>query len=257
MPVNLKKGLGFIHIPRNGGTTVEHLMGVHENRPDWGLGSKNLNRSGDLEYLIGSDTQHLSHADMVDLLGDKGLSLYWFAVIRNPKDRLISVICYMLGRPDALTSKKKLLGSFRTIIKLWLRFYMGNLRSSLFHFRSQRQVSIHDPIIQHLMPQQMYLDLNFSDLKNSETDVSLYPFEEISRISQHVEGLDTELPGTDIPNKSNKKPAPNQFNLKLIRWFSAIFYRKDYQLYHNTLQNWKAKGEPLKLTQYLKIGSSN
>ena len=251
MPVNLRKGLGFIHIPRNGGTTVEHLMGVHVNRPDWGMGSKNLNSSGDLEYLIGSDTQHLSHADMIDLLGDKGRSLYWFAIVRNPQDRLVSVICYMLNRPTALTSRKKLLGSFRTIIRLWFRFYFGKLRSGLFQFRQRRQIDIHTPIIQHLMPQQMYLDLELSELNKGDTEVYLYPFEEISRIGHHIQDLDDELSGSNIPNKSKDKPTPNSFNLKLIRWFTTIFYRKDRELHRKTLEHWKSEGEPLKLSNFL------
>ncbi|WP_340106386.1 hypothetical protein [Rhodohalobacter sp. 8-1] len=249
MPVHLEKGLGFVHIPRNGGTYVEHLMGVHKKRPDWGLGSKNLNRSADLEFLIGSDTQHLSYADMLDLLGEKGLSLKWFAIIRNPQERLISVICYMLNRPGALTSKKRLLGSFRTIFKLWLKFYFKNIGSGLLHLRGNRQVNIYSPVIQHLMPQHLYLNLEGSEIKGPLPDVDLYPFQEISRIGDHVQGLDSEIAGGKIPNKSKEKPSPDEFNLKLIRWFTLLFYRKDWKLYHKTLDRWEKTGEPLKVAQ--------
>lgn len=247
MPVHIENGLGFIHIPRNGGTYVEHLMGVHKKRPNWGLGSKNLNRSADLEFLIGSDTQHLSYADMLDLLGEKGLSLKWFAIIRNPQERLISVICYMLNRPAALTSRKKLLGCFRTILKLWFKFYFKNIGTSLFHLRGNRQINIYPPIIQHLMPQYSYLDIKAGEIKGPSPEIELYPFGEISRIGTHLPGLDSDITVDKIPNKSKEKPSPNEFNLKLIRWFTLMFYRKDWKLYHNTLTHWEETGKPLKL----------
>ncbi|MEI9932241.1 MAG: sulfotransferase family 2 domain-containing protein [Rhizomicrobium sp.] len=70
----------FVHIPRTGGTTVEHWMR--------GLGDLKL-FSYSTPRFSKITPQHLRYADICELLGD-GYFDYSFAIVRNPFDRLAS-----------------------------------------------------------------------------------------------------------------------------------------------------------------------
>jgi hypothetical protein len=70
----------FVHIPRTGGTTVEHWMRE--------LGDLRL-FSYSLPHFSKVTPQHLRYADICELLGD-GYFDYAFTVVRNPFDRLAS-----------------------------------------------------------------------------------------------------------------------------------------------------------------------
>jgi hypothetical protein len=108
MPINPEKHLAFIHIPKTGGTFIEHAMGIHAERPDSGFGG-NYNHTADFHFLFGRNLQHLGFEDLNDLLGNASGKYYWFSVIRNPQDRLVSIICHSLNAPEAMTSVARLL----------------------------------------------------------------------------------------------------------------------------------------------------
>lgn len=246
MPININKGIGFIHIPRNGGTTVEHLMGVHKDRPLSGFG-ENHNHKVDLKFLFGKNLQHLGFFDLLDLTDQENRNLRWFSIIRYPEERFISFLCYMLQRPEALKSTKKMLGAFRTIVLIWCKHYFKKFKSHLLSLNSGRQVEIYSPHVQHLMPQRTYFCYGYSYKKRPAPEIELYPFTEIGSISTHIEELDTPLPIDKIPNRSALKPTPTPFNKFLIRLFTKIFYRKDYKLYKKVHHHWQSTGSPLRL----------
>ena len=247
MPVHIENKLGFVHIPRNGGTFIEHLMGIHNDRPLSGFG-ENHNHSGDLNYLFGSNIQHLGYADMLNLLGNKAEELKWFAVIRNPEERFISILCYMMKCPLALTSLKKMLGCLRNIMKLWISFYYKNSIIHLLSPRGGRQVNVYEPHVQHLLPQNRYLRIETIKKTRTIPPVEIYPFQEINNLHLYIPGLDSEILGDKIPNKSGEKPLPKAYIQKIISVLTHVFYRKDWHLYNEASRHWNETGEPLVLT---------
>lgn len=247
MPVNPERKLAFIHIPRNGGTTIEHLMGVHSSRIKSGFG-KNYNHTADLEFLFGNNLQHLGLFDILDLTKGSDHDYYWFSMIRCPEQRFISFICYMLKRPEALLSTKKFLGVIRTIFRIWFSFCLLKLRRGFFSIRSGRQVSVYSPHIQHLMPQTTYFRFGYSNNEKDVPDIDLYPFTEIGNISTYIKELDNSLPNNKIPNRSHHKPTPTKVNRLLIRLFTQIFYFRDYKLYKKVHLHWQNTGTPFRLS---------
>jgi len=245
MAVNREKNIGFVHIPRTGGTTVEHLMGIHKDRPETGFGASSK-QIADLEHFFGKNLQHLGFFDMLDLLGPESRNMKWFSLIRNPEERFISIICYMLDRPESLHSTKKLLGVFKLIGKIWLRFYFQKAKFNLFSMRSGRQVNIYTPHIQHLMPQTSYFLFEGEKKKDPIPAIQLYPFSEIGNMSKHIPELDETFVGDRIPNKSTK-PEPKPHIRRLIRGFTYVFYRSDWKYYHLVENSWKEKGAPFVL----------
>ena len=93
MPIHREYHLLFVHIPKTGGTSVEECLGLrgpwqHENLDScFGLiQSLPLLRRG-----FGSNfLQHLTLAELCELLGDDFLELTPFAVLRDPWTRLLS-----------------------------------------------------------------------------------------------------------------------------------------------------------------------
>jgi hypothetical protein len=107
----------FVHIPRTGGTTVEH----------W------LRSLGDLRLFAGSipaftkvTPQHLRANDIDELMGEDFFD-YAFAIVRNPFDRLASE--YRARRSLALE------GFWRTAPRFpgWLESSLEALRNNPFH----------------------------------------------------------------------------------------------------------------------------
>lgn len=86
MPVNRELNLGFIHVPKTAGTTIERALGMQGK--DCFFATEQWD-----EYRV--CPQHLSHAELLPLL-EPGLNLEWFTVVRNPFDRLVSEYHYMM-----------------------------------------------------------------------------------------------------------------------------------------------------------------
>lgn len=70
----------FVHIPRTGGTTVEHWMRQHGELRLFTFGVPSFSKV---------TPQHYRYADIAELLGDNYFD-YAFTIVRNPFDRLAS-----------------------------------------------------------------------------------------------------------------------------------------------------------------------
>jgi hypothetical protein len=99
MPISHKNKCIFIHIPKNGGTSIEATLGMHhddsrtENREmmhGW-IHSEDLKAYGFVSPVL----QHLSAKDLRRILPDETFNDYFkFAIIRNPWDRMLSLYSY-------------------------------------------------------------------------------------------------------------------------------------------------------------------
>jgi len=79
MPIDLKRQLLFIHIPKTGGSSVERALNLHPHQV-----------SDPVEYLSGTGKhlQHLTYAQILKLKKDSELKICnKFCIIRNPVDR--------------------------------------------------------------------------------------------------------------------------------------------------------------------------
>ena len=93
MPIHREHHLLFVHIPKTGGTSVEECLGLrgpwqHENLDScFGL----IQSLPLLQRGFGSNfLQHLTLAELCELLGGDFLELTPFAVLRDPWTRLLS-----------------------------------------------------------------------------------------------------------------------------------------------------------------------
>lgn len=246
MPLNSSTKIAFVHIPRNGGTYIEHRMGVHKHRPESGFGV-NYNHSGDLVHLFGRNLQHLPFEEMLDLVGKKGADYRWFTVIRNPAERMVSILCHTLKRPQTLLSIRTLFLSVITIFKIYLIFQLSGLRKGFFNKRHFKQVSLHSPKEQHLLPQYYYVQIEAKKRGYTVPAIELYPFSVINELHTYIPALNEAQLEGKRPNASENKPEPKNINLSLINWLSKVFYRKDWKLYNQVSEQWKKEGQPLVL----------
>jgi hypothetical protein len=101
MPVSHKRRCVFVHIPKTGGTSIEHALGMR----GW-HGRENRRKmigpvlTDDLKALDLSTNflQHLTMSELRDLHPPGALETYVkFTVVRNPWDRMVSTYF----RPDA------------------------------------------------------------------------------------------------------------------------------------------------------------
>lgn len=94
MPLRRDLKALFIHVPKTGGTSVEHALGM---RGDWRLGDEALlfgaaaTSSMPYKPMLSPFLQHLTGRELQDVLGDELDGLYAFTFVRNPFARLASV----------------------------------------------------------------------------------------------------------------------------------------------------------------------
>lgn len=244
MPINSKLNLAFVHIPRTGGTYIEHLIGVHQDRPDSGF-KGSYNHFFDGVHIFGRSLQHLGFHDLVFLLGEDAPSYYWFTVIRNPHDRLQSIISHTLASPLALTSFAAFLRVCLKIIKIKLKQRLTFLRHGLFVGKRFAQINVMTPEEQHLMPQAAFMRGGGALWKTVDPTLSVFPFEAINALSTSIRGLDPEKV-TGKPNASTDKSFPPLTIRYSIRMLTFWFYREDFKIYQAALSGWEL-GQPLKL----------
>jgi len=115
----------FIHIPKTGGTSVEHYLSRH--------GPINLKGGGYTQGMRCSP-QHLHLADLASLgaLHDQD---WTFTLVRHPVARIISEYRYQMRKPKLLRS--------RMTFSIWLTYALSRRRLNPYyrdnHFRPQHE----------------------------------------------------------------------------------------------------------------------
>lgn len=92
----------FIHIPKCGGTSIEHVIWPYPEdltEPNlwWGFVSKYHNKyqTGGLQHLLARQVRSEVGLEIFN-------SFYKFTIVRNPWDRIVSQFAYMQTRPDLM-----------------------------------------------------------------------------------------------------------------------------------------------------------
>lgn len=95
MPISHPHRTIFVHIPKTAGTSVESVLGMHGDKSDIGI-RPYFNQEIDREHLYGRDLQHMTAAELRDVLHRDGVfdRYFKFAIVRNPWDRLVSVFAW-------------------------------------------------------------------------------------------------------------------------------------------------------------------
>lgn len=245
MPINASKQIAFVHIPRTGGTFVEHGIGVHDHRPESGFGT-NYNHSADLEHLFGRNLQHLGFADMVVLLGRSAMEYQWFTVVRNPADRLRSVIGHTLKRPDALSSLIPLLKTVGRIVKIRIRTQRKRCGLYLGACTGYRQIRLLSPVEQHLARQSdyVYVPRKLETRLDFFPFIEVFPFEALNDLPTHIHGFDAPS-DKKIPNQGKSRIHPKRINVSFIKLLSKLLYHRDWALHRKSLVRWNESKAPM------------
>jgi hypothetical protein len=95
MPISHVHRTIFVHIPKTAGTSVEAVLGMHGEKTDIGV-KPYVNQEVDREHLYGQDLQHMTAADLKQVLQHDGTfdRYFKFSIVRNPWDRLVSVFAW-------------------------------------------------------------------------------------------------------------------------------------------------------------------
>lgn len=108
----------FIHIPRTGGTTIEHmLVNYQEGKliekgggiwiPDESTQLKILKVFPDFNFE--NDSKHMTASQWKLVLGDDYQDYYKFTIVRNPFDKCLSIKKFLSKRPDIRGMKEWLI----------------------------------------------------------------------------------------------------------------------------------------------------
>lgn len=246
MPINKSKKIAFVHIPRCGGTYIEHIMGIHINRPDSGFG-QNYNSSGDLNHLFGRNLQHLTFQEMLALLGNESSQYQCFSIIRDPKERFVSILCHTMGCPEAIYSLKKLFVCIAKIGFKLLRFHLKSFVFSFYFSNHYHQILLKTSKIQHLNQQYNYVHVNnsFRLNLNKKPLIELYPFDALSDISNSIPSIKIVEIFDKRPNASKKNGEITIINDIVIGIFSSLLWPKDKKLFKKVFEMWKKTRTPL------------
>jgi hypothetical protein len=97
MPISHKHKIIFIHIPKNGGSSIDRLLEVNRSRPETLFATKRMLEGG---------IEEVSHLSMLQLKRfikknhpkyyPKLDEYYSFAVVRNPWDRMVSEYFHLM-----------------------------------------------------------------------------------------------------------------------------------------------------------------
>ena len=93
MPINDKYNVIFVHVPKNGGTSVEFALGMHGEIDTIGI-KPYLNQKTN-KYLFGAGAQEYSADELKKIIGEVKYKKYKsFAISRNPYARYVSYVSW-------------------------------------------------------------------------------------------------------------------------------------------------------------------
>lgn len=202
MPISESDKLIFIHIPKTGGTSIEHALGMHGDNVDIGI-RPYLNQKKNQQTLFGKGLQHLTAKAIHRRIGENKFSSYFkFSIVRNPYDRLVSYAAWLKEDKDIELSRSE----FNEILDK----SMSNLRYR-YNFM--------------LKPQ-----YKFVYIKNKLITDQLFRFEQFE---DGIKLLEKQLKRTihiDLRMPSKHKNYAYYFNKKNITLVRSI-YKKDFEYF--------------------------
>ena len=127
-PVFDKKKIIFVHIPKNGGTSIA-------------------------AYLSGDPTLTYAHWRLVDYYADspeRAASYHKFCVVRNPWDRMVSAFYYLKNQPKAVTRKSVVFAESQVVpwsfTEFVRRLQKEHFLMSWLHFRPQWEYVVYNGV---------------------------------------------------------------------------------------------------------------
>lgn len=167
MPINNKYEIVFVHIPKNGGTTIEYLLGMHGDIETIGI-VPYINQVKN-QFLFGAGSQELTALEIKNEIGsDKFAKFSSFCVVRNPYSRLVSYVAWANQfRPHATekTLTKEIFDS--TIEDMFYKYNKCGFKEI------------------YLKPQNTYI----CDEKNNVIVDRVFKFEEFEKVLDFIGGI--------------------------------------------------------------------
>jgi len=84
VPISSKYEFKFIHIPKTGGTSIEHVLGLRNEKSLFVSGIRTINIDG-----VMFSPQHLPHSEIIKRRPESK-DWFSFSIVRNPYTRLLS-----------------------------------------------------------------------------------------------------------------------------------------------------------------------
>ena len=223
MPIDHKKKIVFIHIPKTAGTSIEIAMGINKHSGKDGKNLLNRSQSDYSSYsLYGRGMQHFQIQEIYTHLKslDKDINSYkYFTVVRNPGERLIS---HYLGRngnwmkvQDA--NKKSSISCLIFLIHIsFARLLIERTNNN--RFRRLKKIIYRQ--YEHIVSQNKYICEN-------KTNTIIFNFDRLNKMEDFL--LENGYKKLDKYRENKSKPSKNI--TKIINLYAKIFYKKDWEIY--------------------------
>jgi len=187
MPINDKYKAVFVRIPKNGGTTVEYLLGMHGELDTVGiLPYTNQVKN---EFLFGAGSQEFTAKEIKQEIGHEKFSSYTsFCILRNPYSRLISYVAWAKQYRPHATNSMLSIDEFTSEIEKIFKSFEDTGFDNLY-----------------LKPQWFYV---CDDTQNQMID-HVFKFEKYEKVLDFVSGLIN----TDV-NPNERRMPSNHYNFE-------------------------------------------
>ena len=122
MPFNDKYRVAFVHIPKNGGTTAEYLLGMHGEIKT--IGKLPYHDQVENEFLFGAGSQELTADELRAAIGASKYKSYTsFCISRDPYSRFVSYVAWYKRFQPHATDEKLGKSEFKSELDKYYRHY--------------------------------------------------------------------------------------------------------------------------------------
>ena len=222
MPINPELKICFIHIPKTGGTSIETLIpNIHPNNligiEPWKKQNSNY------DTLFGNNLQHLTFNEIIKLKPEVINENYFiFTAVRNPYDRLISLISWKDGRwkKNNSISQREFNNYITDLEKRWIKC----------------KLNIHEK------PQHQFIDENYIDYIIKLEEMNEETFRDINSIIK-IKNFDINFEFEYNVDCQRMKSNHNHYleyynkNTKAIQIVNNIYYMDFKKFGYSIIQN--------------------